>query len=209
MEVAHFLAARNGFPIDFGIALWEAYVRSAHLVSRDRLSFILSYNELINDRVVVTRRLVEALQDFGVSNIAVPEEATLLDAVDNELYRQRKASAEHDDSITPSQQRLVAALAEGSTANSALFEPLSSSSRLRLEDWSRREAAIMLLRIASSEGKLAKAALKKKTEEFSASEKRLARLQSEIDERINAEPNHISNLDAEIAELKSERCQAS
>jgi O-antigen biosynthesis protein len=216
LEVAHSLAKRNGFPVDFGMALWETYVRSAHLASRGHPSLMLSYNELIKNPSDVTRRVVEKLADFGVAGIALPQKVALDEAVDASLYRQRQISPELDELLTPSQQRLLAALAQGDATNPALFESLSSASRLRMQEWARREGAIVALRAAAAEGKRAKAEVGKRDERLKAEQNRakaldgkakaldgkLAELKVEaakIDEQFQAEQRRVEALEDELA----------
>jgi GT2 family glycosyltransferase len=99
----------------------------------------------------VTRRLVKQLLTLGVTGIRTPDEAQLRDAVDTELYRERQASSELEELIAPSQRRLVSALAKRDGSDPALFEPLSPVTRLRLNDWARREGVVVALRARASE----------------------------------------------------------
>jgi O-antigen biosynthesis protein len=198
LEVARSLATRNGFPIDFGTALWEAYVRSAQLVSSDHPSVIVSYNNLLKDPTGETRRLIEKLTELGVSGIAMPQEADLADAIDAELYRQREVSSpELNELITPSQRQLCVALGEGNPKHPSLFQPLSRASQLRLEDWTRREGAVLALRTRALQGKQGQTeAARLKTEIV----KRVAELKKEVAKRDGT----IETLNAELAELKKE-----
>ena len=201
-EVAQSLAARNGFPIDFGIALWERYVRSAFLVSRDQCSVILSYNQLLKDPEGETRRLVEELGRLGVSGIAMPSEAELSDAVDADLYRQRDVSSpELAELITPSQRQLVNALAERDAKNPVLVGSLSALSRLRIDDWARREAAIFALRTDALEARRAKAESGRLREDIAARMKQSAvsaTKLAELAEGLAASEMKIAELTADI-----------
>ena len=139
IEVARSLATHHGFPIDFGIALWEAYVRSAHRVSQERPSVIVHYNELVNDPPGAARRLINDLGAVGVSDIFMPQHEELADAVDPELYHQRRTSSELEELLTPSQRQLVAALVERRLDDPTLTAALSPQARIRIEDWAETE----------------------------------------------------------------------
>jgi O-antigen biosynthesis protein len=147
IEVAKSLATRNGFSIDFGVALWELYVRAGFAVSRDQPSAVLSYNALLKDPKRVFQRLIDELAAVGATGLVVPSDEQLRDAVDMELYRQRHASSELEDMLLPSQRRLLNALQAGDLTNPALTEPIHPASTLRIADWMRREAAIIEQRI--------------------------------------------------------------
>jgi GT2 family glycosyltransferase/glycosyltransferase involved in cell wall biosynthesis len=141
IEVARSLKTSNGFPIDFGISLWEAYVRSAHAVSRRQPSIMVSYNELLKNPVRATNRLVKELRALGVTGIEIPDKAQLRNAIDAELDREPDLSPELGELLTPSQRRLVTALASRRTNAPVLFEPLSAVARLRAEEQIQRGLA--------------------------------------------------------------------
>src|SRR5687768_5082344 len=74
-EVAESLKTRNAFPIPFGIALWEYYVRAAF--SAGPPDVIVSYEQLVGDSAGTTRRLLENLSELGIAGLRVPEPAQL------------------------------------------------------------------------------------------------------------------------------------
>ncbi|HEU5020161.1 MAG TPA: hypothetical protein VFT69_19540, partial [Pseudolabrys sp.] len=183
LEVAQSLSVRNGFPLDFGLALWEAYVRAAFAASRGRPSLILSYNDLVSEPRAQTERLVNKLRDLGIRGLTMPEAAQIEDAVDANLHRNRSGAGELAELITPSQQRLLDALAGGEPGHPAFFESLSAVSQRRLADWTGREGVMLELRRAASDGKRAAANAAKLQAEIGARTRDIALLNDQVAER--------------------------
>jgi GT2 family glycosyltransferase/predicted nucleic acid-binding Zn-ribbon protein len=109
----------------------------------------------------------------------------------------------------PSQHQLIAALADGDPTNPVLFQPLSPASRLRVQDWTRREGAILALRTGALEAKRLKADLADLQAEQSrvkAPDSDLAKVKTEIaerDELLKVERNLVTALNTELSELKT------
>ena len=183
VEVARSLAARNGFPMDFGIALWEAYVRAAHFASRDYPSVVVSYNAMVNAPAKEVKRLLTALQELGVDGLLMPSKQKLRDAVDTMLYRNRLATSRRDDFLASSQRQLLSALAQGNTSNSELFKPLPKSSRIRLDNWIRRKGIVFALQSKVSESSRARVQLMKLRSEVASQKQRIDTLEGEMASR--------------------------
>ena len=179
LEVAQSLAARNGFPIDFGTALWEAYVLAAHASSRGQPSIIISYNKLIQESESEVSHLIAQLRAFGV-NVADPSAAAVRDAVDPKLHRNQAVAPELEDLLTPSQRRLMTALTRGDVDDAVFFEPLSAPSRLRIDDWARREGVIFELRERAKDGKANAAEVKKLRSDLAAQLEKAIKLETEL-----------------------------
>jgi len=180
IEVARSLAVRNGFPIDLGLSLWEAYVRAAHAVSRGAPSVTVSYNQLVESPARETERIVRQLKELGVDCKDAPDSEALREAIDPELHRNRRTSPEYDEFLGPSQQRLIDALASGRADDPELFRPLSAAVRLRLEDWVRREGVIFALRRQAADARGAKAEASKLLAGTVERDKRVTQLTSEL-----------------------------
>jgi len=198
VEVAQSLAIRNGFPMDFGIALWEAYVRAAHVASRGCASILISYNALLNAPKKEVRRLLTMLRKGGVAGLAMPSKQELRDAVDTTLHRNRLTSSEPEDLLAPSQRRLLAALEKGDASNSALFEPLPASSRVRLQDWTRREGLGFALQSKASESSRTRAQLMKLASDIASQKKTIDRFEKELASREVYKREELNGLPADL-----------
>ena len=89
-EVAASLGKRNGIPLEVGVALWEAYVRSALEASRDLPNAWVSHAELMADPAGAVRGLLDRLQELGVSGLRMPSGREIELFVDRKLYRERR-----------------------------------------------------------------------------------------------------------------------
>lgn len=92
-EVAASLGKRNGIPVEAGVALWEAYVRSAAEASRGLPDARVSHAELMADPVGAVRRLFDRLQELGVAGLRMPDEREIELFVDRGLHRERRPAA--------------------------------------------------------------------------------------------------------------------
>lgn len=191
LEVARSLAIRNGFSMDFSIALWEAYVRSAHAASQGGQSILLSYNELIRNPEKATEKLVKQLRECGIAHVRMPRKAAILDAVDFDLYRQRQTSTELEGMLTQSQRRLRDALAKGKPENNALIEPMDAVSLMRIDDWVRREGSILALRSGALKSKAITESAARVEEQYRAE-------QSELKSQISKLNSVVRDRDHEI-----------
>lgn len=214
LEVANSLAKRNHLPIDVGTALWESYIRSAYAVSRGHPSTILSYNELLKSPASATRRLLTELKRFGVPHVTMPSNADLAQAVDRNLYRQRQTALKGGDLLTQSQSELHAALEKGDPANPVLFKPVSNASTLRLQDWARREEAVLSARVRALEDKRAKSELSKRAEKIRAEHARALKIAedrskalvttlSKTKAALASKNNQLDELKIQIKDLKA------
>ena len=204
IEVARSLTTRNGFPMDFGVALWETYVRSAHAVSRGRPSVIVPYNELLKDPISTTSRLVAELQALGVTGISMPDESQIRDAVDADLYREQQATPELDELIGSAQQKIVDALAQRNLNDPALFQPVSALSRVRIDDWSRREGAIIASRNDATELKRARRELRKLRDVLDERDRLIAALK----DQIHSANIYLDHLRARVGAFRAKASQA-
>lgn len=93
LEVAYSLKARNGMPIQVGLALWEAYNTKAIESSSDLPRFFLSYSELLSSPVPVAGQLREAMSRSGGYEFRAPSNAELSGSLDGNLRHQRYEDA--------------------------------------------------------------------------------------------------------------------
>ena len=74
VEIGVSLKGRNGFPIDLGIALWEAYTVAALKNIPPAPVVIASYSNLLRDADAEVKRLVESINEVGGGTIRVPDD---------------------------------------------------------------------------------------------------------------------------------------
>ncbi len=106
-EVAASLAARDGFPHAFGLALWEHYQRAALRHSHGLPQVFVRYSDLLVRSAEETRRLGAALEDHGVGGLQALEPAELGLVLDTRLQRAREVS---EITLSPAQAALWQAL---------------------------------------------------------------------------------------------------
>lgn len=106
LEVARSLQTRNGFGIGAGLALWEAYNRSALNASSDLPRVLVSYEALALRPVETVDRLLERLGEYAARDLVRPDEDCLKQFVDPSLYRRRAGADETLDYLSPSQRSL-------------------------------------------------------------------------------------------------------
>ncbi len=107
LEVAKSLRRRNGFTMDAGLALWEAYMVSAIQASGSSNPILVSYDRLVSDPEQTLERLAGDLAARGVSGLDAKAGAGAV------LASLRREAVEDDvskEQLTPSQARLWKAL---------------------------------------------------------------------------------------------------
>ena len=144
LEVAQSLNTRDAMALEFGVALWERYVRASFAAGVP--SAIVSYNRLIASPAGATRKLLDDLTRLGVSGLRMPDPAQLAQVIDPGL-RRSAPRAETGSILSPSQRRLLAALESGDPAAMELAAPLSQDQLTRLGEleearrWQMKAAA--------------------------------------------------------------------
>lgn len=139
LEVAQSLNTRDAMPLEFGIALWERYVRASFAAGTP--SVIVSYNRLIADPAATTRKLLDDLNAVGVRGLRMPGPAQLAEVIDPSLRRSAPRT-EAGSILSPAQRRLLAALRAGDPTVAELAAPVSPDQLAKLgelEDARRRQ----------------------------------------------------------------------
>jgi hypothetical protein len=130
LEVAESLRTRDAIPVEFGVALWERYVRASFAAGGP--SAIVSYNRLIADPAATAQKLLDDLSALGIAGLRMPDARQLARVVDPALWRSRPRRPDAADVLSPPQRRLLAALEAGNPADPALSVPLSPEQMARL-----------------------------------------------------------------------------
>lgn len=123
LEVAESLRTRDAIPTEFGVALWERYVRASF--AGGVRSAIVSYNRLIADPEGTTRKLLDDLTALGIAGLRMPDALRLAQAVDPGLRRSRPRQRDLAGILSAPQRRLLSALESGDPADPELAAPLS------------------------------------------------------------------------------------
>ncbi|WP_419779742.1 hypothetical protein [Maridesulfovibrio sp.] len=141
IEVALSLRKRNGFSLDFGIALWELYTKSAFRVAADMPLVIVSFNELLATPEKVVAQLSQDFRNIGVQGI---EPGTAASAIDMKLIHSSANKNMH--CLLPNAVlEMIKALKAKEINSPVLRSELSTESALRLEDMESRESTRMTM----------------------------------------------------------------
>jgi glycosyltransferase involved in cell wall biosynthesis len=108
LEVAKSLQLRNGFPIEYGLALWEKYNLFALSQAKGIPLHFIDYNSLVEDPESIINGLSEYLLFQNVQTRKLSNKE-LLAFIDPSLYRQ-KADSQYKDYLTGSQTDLYTRL---------------------------------------------------------------------------------------------------
>ncbi|HSC19611.1 MAG TPA: sulfotransferase [Rhizomicrobium sp.] len=126
LEVAMSLAARNGFSIPFGVALWEAYNRHAALLTRQLTSVFIPHRQLIREPDTSIRELIAKLAHLGITGLD-GEAAIAANTIEHGLYRQKSVRRQGDE-LAPAQRAFWKALRCASTPADVPISELSAAS---------------------------------------------------------------------------------
>jgi len=133
VEVAFSLQTRNGFPLGFGVALWEYYnLHALKNVARFPTLFV-SHADMMRNPVGFAQRLFDALSGQGVPGLRPLEPGEVQAFIDRSLYTARSTPEREEGLMTWHQRRIVDCLE--AKRREAPAEPieLSDASRTALE----------------------------------------------------------------------------
>lgn len=106
LATARSLEKRDGFPLHFGMALWEQYTVCALSVSAGLPQFSVSYEQLMEQPVATVRAVYESLCHYGIQGLRLPDETEIQAFLEIDLQHHR-TSDEHDARwLTPRQRQL-------------------------------------------------------------------------------------------------------
>lgn len=113
LSVARSLAARDGFPLALGLALWERHIRSALAVSAGVPRLLVRYEDLIDRPRETASRLRADLEALGVQGLSEPAKGALEAFLDPALERHPREPEVEADLLNPPQRALLDALGSG------------------------------------------------------------------------------------------------
>lgn len=195
VEVAKSLRHRNGFTMQAGLALWEAYNAAVLRNTAGRPRLVLAYDELVADPAAVLGRLQADLAALGIA----------LDNADAaviapELHRQHAAPSEQRALLTEAQARLWEHLRDG--GGDAAFAVSNEALRVLREFEEDQAVLIGLKRRNAALETAAKGARVPgdETPDYAAAAKKLVRLEGTL--TALAEEG-VAKRDAELAESRT------
>lgn len=118
LEVAQSVHVRNQIPRQGALALWELYTLHAARASSHVPHVHVRYEDLVDDPMATTSRLVADLAALGVDGLVVPPTSEVTDFISPALHRQREGSGARSGRLTPQQISLAERADDGS-----LFQP--------------------------------------------------------------------------------------
>lgn len=122
LAVARSLAARDGFALERGVALWERYNRAALAASEGMPRLVVAQRDLLGDPYATLLRLVAGLTGAGVAGLAVPSPAAVAAQVEPALDHHRAGGVAATLVLTPARQELLAALERARVSGEASCE---------------------------------------------------------------------------------------
>ncbi len=131
LPVARSLAARDGLPISYGIALWEQYTRAALASTQGLPRILISHRELMADPAATLRRLHAHLARHRpeLAGLHVPSQEKIRAVLDPDLVHHPHDPETERLHLTPPQLELLDALADGSALDLDPVPPLSPGAR--------------------------------------------------------------------------------
>ncbi len=106
MEIATSLRGRNGFPIQLGVALWEAYTVAGLLAMSDVPVVPVSYSDLLKDPVSEVGRIVEEVNSVGMGTLEVPAGTAVESIVNPRLHRSTSSPEQEAEHLTSHRRRV-------------------------------------------------------------------------------------------------------
>lgn len=178
VKIAQYLQYYNGFPIKFGMALWEKYTISALSASSGLPRILLSSEGFMSDPVASTKKLHSDLCELEVQGIRMPAEKEIKAFIGTSF--DNKDIAIDDSFINSRQKELIRLLNNKEFQQSASVPSLSleaSEVMFQFEDKERLESAI---KEKYEENLKQKDALNVKEKELSESRRDLERTRQEV-----------------------------
>ncbi len=110
LATARSLAKRDGFPLHFGMALWEQYNARALAVSSSLPRFSVCYETLMEQPLETVSALYASLHAGGVQSLYLPTEREIRAFLDSDLQHYRTPDEQDSNWLTRNQALLWAAL---------------------------------------------------------------------------------------------------
>jgi GT2 family glycosyltransferase/glycosyltransferase involved in cell wall biosynthesis len=106
IQIAQSLQRRNGFPIPFGLALWERYTLDALKAMAGLPVIVVLHEDLMRDPIVLARRLFKDLRAVGVRGLRQPSTQEILAFIEPKYFRHQGDEALQLQFMNHRQQQL-------------------------------------------------------------------------------------------------------
>ncbi len=126
LQVAQSLRTRNGFPLRFGIALWEQYQRSALASTIGLPRLLVSHRQLMEQPVQTVQTLYDELVALNVQGVRCPSDKEILAFIEPHLYREHGDTGLEEQYINRVQRKLLQSLEDRSALDLQEIPPLSA-----------------------------------------------------------------------------------
>lgn len=93
-EIARSLLSRNGYPLSFGLKLWESYATHALHHAQDTRSMFVDYERVITDEFGEACRIYRFLDGCGLNNSAFINQESMLRTIEPSLRNQQASLGE-------------------------------------------------------------------------------------------------------------------
>jgi glycosyltransferase involved in cell wall biosynthesis len=186
VEIAKSLRSKNGVSISHGIALWELYMRHALAASQKHARVLISYSDLIAAPEETTKRLIQDLQEAGVTELADPE--NIGGIISPDLHRHTAKNSELCALLSPTQMDLWASILDQINLAMESEQSVSEGALIQLQDLEQQYDAQL---------KIAK--------DLEHSETRVEELQAQVGEMQNQVDRHRYGLEQLQRELDAAR----
>jgi hypothetical protein len=135
LAVARSLAARDGFPLRFGVLLWELYVRTMLSATIGLPRVLVSYRQLVDDPPKAAHLLQTLLEEFGV-RLRFPGEDAVRAVVQRKLDRRSAGNARQDYLLRARHRDLTQALRDCSALSWSSVPEMPSAAAAVLDAFS-------------------------------------------------------------------------
>lgn len=112
-HVAASLNKRDGFPVDFGLALWEKYNVLGLNNIRGLPTIFMDFDSLTREPDLAVNKLYAGLTELGAEGITMLDESEVGSLVDRKLVHHREENKGNDCGMTSSQAGLYEGLKKG------------------------------------------------------------------------------------------------
>ncbi len=107
VEVAHSLKSRDGFPVNYGLALWEWYTVAALHATEGIPRVFVSYNDLMEDALSGATKLYQESLGLGVSGLRELSADQVGAIISPKLHREHAAASAAGEFLNQAQASLL------------------------------------------------------------------------------------------------------
>lgn len=106
-EVAQSLRNRNGFPLEYGIAIWDYYARAIHENTKGLRTTLLNYQHLLTEPEQTLTDLIQCFREWECNCLSDTDLSKSIEIVDRKLYRAKAKNTTASDVMSDQQQELA------------------------------------------------------------------------------------------------------